>query len=938
MTVVVCPRVIGRDGELAVLREHLDAAGRGRGRVVFVVGDAGIGKTRFVRDIADGARVAGVKVLKGRALPGTGEAPFRMLAEVLMQTMRERGRPDDPQLVGWLPALWPLGLAGAPVPWATGVHHDWSEAPTIRAEAFLRVLRWFGGDAPLLVVLEDLHWADTETLSVVDYLADNVETSPLLIVATVRDARSAARDLTRRARQRGSAEVMELGRLGDVDVETMVRECRPSADDALVARVRSAAEGVPLLVEEMLSSPAVPASIVETVRARVGELSVDEQQVVNTAAVLGRDFDWRVLEPVTRLPTTVVATALERSVAGSLVEVVGDEFRFRHALIREALLDAILPPTRVALARFALEALVEIRPEADLVDLAVLAGDQARAAVMLASAGARALDRGAPGTAAQCLRRALALTTDVGVARRSRMALVRALALSGRLDEAASVAEPLLHDGGAGADATSARLDLATAAVASARWTEAAANLTAAVATVARGAAPALDAVVSGPGDAESSLGGATAPFDATVAARIGVLSAEIALASGNVDSARDSAASALETARAHHEAEFVCHALELIGRSNRLHDLDLARASFESAYEEAECARLPIWRLRALHELGTIDLLDHGGTIRLSEAREIAERLGILNTVAVLDLQLAGAHLQRFEVAAASAAAGRAAAISSALALRRLQASAELFHGCIEALRGDRTAVERGVAAALRLAPGDAEITGLTAAGATGMLELLWGSRAAALSNMDNGMVLLHSVPQSPPGPYRGLWPLVVAVTGRSDAAQALDAVRRSGVGVNRVNRGYLAYTRAVLERSVEAVVEGDTDLALFPAWRHIGLVLVAEAALHDGWGEPGRWLADAHSGLAVAGLHHLVDQADRLLGPSGAWSPPDASPREIEVLDLVAVGLPNREIAERLRLSVRTVEKHVESLLRKAGARSRTELVAKTRQLSST
>jgi DNA-binding CsgD family transcriptional regulator len=331
--------------------------------------------------------------------------------------------------------------------------------------------------------------------------------------------------------------------------------------------------------------------------------------------------------------------------------------------------------------------------------------------------------------------------------------------------------------------------------------------------------------------------------------------------------------------------------------------------------------------------------LLDLGGTQRLSEARVIASRLGMMSTVAVLDLQLAGAYLQRYNIDAAAAAAGRSVSMCEALRLSRLQAGAHVFQACIAAMRGERAEAERATADALRQAPDDPEVLGLTATGASGMLDLLWGSRKAALAHMNRGMTVLHQVPHSPPGPYRGLWPLVVAVEasgGRADATAALQQVQRSGVAVNRVNRGYLAYAEAVADRSAAALARGDADLVMFPVWRHIGRALAAEAALRDGWGEPRQWLAEARACLTSTGLNHLAEHIDRLLTVPGRWVPSGASLREIDVLDLLTAGLPNREIAERLHLSVRTVEKHVESLLRKSATRSRTELTAMARERS--
>jgi DNA-binding NarL/FixJ family response regulator len=86
----------------------------------------------------------------------------------------------------------------------------------------------------------------------------------------------------------------------------------------------------------------------------------------------------------------------------------------------------------------------------------------------------------------------------------------------------------------------------------------------------------------------------------------------------------------------------------------------------------------------------------------------------------------------------------------------------------------------------------------------------------------------------------------------------------------------------------------------------------------MRDGWGEPRHWWAEARACSTSTGLHHLAEHIDRLLTVPGRWVSSGASLREIHVLDLLTAGLPNWEIAERLHLSVRTVEKHVESLLR--------------------
>jgi DNA-binding CsgD family transcriptional regulator len=153
----------------------------------------------------------------------------------------------------------------------------------------------------------------------------------------------------------------------------------------------------------------------------------------------------------------------------------------------------------------------------------------------------------------------------------------------------------------------------------------------------------------------------------------------------------------------------------------------------------------------------------------------------------------------------------------------------------------------------------------------------------------------------------------------------------------VNRANRGMLLYAEAVLagrrpdrDLAAELADRGAAELAHFPVWSDLARMLTARVALADGWGEPRRWLTSASRSFGESGLEPLVQRCHALL----AEPAPDAlallgvTPRETEVLDLVTAGLSNKDIAARLHLSHRTVEKHIESLLRKTGARSRTQL----------
>jgi predicted ATPase len=155
----------------------------------------------------------------------------------------------------------------------------------------IRLLRGLDIEAGLLLALEDLHWADPDSLAVLEYLADNLGGERVLLVATSRDQpASDGAELARRLADRGAATRLSLGRLGADDVERMVRACLAEAGDDLVARVQLAADGVPFLVEEVLASPGVPDSFAEMIRARLAGFASDERRVLEAAALLGRGW------------------------------------------------------------------------------------------------------------------------------------------------------------------------------------------------------------------------------------------------------------------------------------------------------------------------------------------------------------------------------------------------------------------------------------------------------------------------------------------------------------------------------------------------------------------------------------------------------------------------------------------------------------------------
>ncbi len=184
--VVPCPVLVGRSRELEVLLQALDRARAGRGGVVFVAGEAGIGKSRLAQEAIERAAERGMRVLRGRAVPGSGAAAFRPLSEALSPAALEVASARD--LAPWLPAL------GAIVPTVSGAAAVDVTAP-VRGEAVLRLLAAICGANGGVVVLEDLHWADPETVAVVEHLSDHLDRAPVVCVVTLRsEERSVARD------------------------------------------------------------------------------------------------------------------------------------------------------------------------------------------------------------------------------------------------------------------------------------------------------------------------------------------------------------------------------------------------------------------------------------------------------------------------------------------------------------------------------------------------------------------------------------------------------------------------------------------------------------------------------------------------------------------------------------------------------------------------
>jgi DNA-binding CsgD family transcriptional regulator/tetratricopeptide (TPR) repeat protein len=931
---VRCPILVGRSAETAALSGVLAAARGGRGGTVVVVGPAGIGKSRLAREAAAAARSHGMPVLVGRAVEARDTTAFRPLTEALLAGLRRAPAPDLGGLEPFRPALGRLlpqwRRPGALV----------EESLAVLGEAVLRLLAALAGRTGLLVVLDDLQWADAETLGVLEYVADNVAEERVVVLGTTRELPAAAHDLALRLEARDACTLLTLGPLDRAGLTEMAAALSGVAENAVVDALERRTDGTPLLVEELLAAggdPAstLPATVAGLVARRLHGLPPVARRCVEAAAVLGERFDWALLEPVLGLDASAVHRGLSAAVADGIVDADGDGFRFHHALGRDAVVARLLPPDRVELAGHALAAVVAAHPRLEdgwcdvAVDLALVAGETRWAAEVLLEAGRRNLAGGALASAAVVLGRARDLLAadgdpDPALAAEVDDVLGEALALAGRTDDAVAVT-------------TAAIERLPGLPDQELRLTEAYLRLTTVHETAGDRAAAdrALDAArvhAERRGDDDLRL-------------RVEAVAARVALDASRFAEARARAETALAG-----PPPVACDALFVLGRLARRADPRAAELLFAQARRIADDAGLVVTAARALLEESISDVQESLRVDRLQQARLRARAVGDLATVAVVDLQLIAIHLTRWEVDDARAAAAASVAASRRFRLATLPkalvlgAGADLYAGRVDA-------AEAALAEAIALAPDDTHLRGE-----------VWGVRAQrALADADDARAAAHLRramaafalrPNEVTGsPAVGLSILLDVVVDRDRRVTPTppDPV------ANRWNRGLVAFADAVLLgragdaaeaaarfAEADAMLRHPIDVTVF---RLLARRPVAGAALADGWGDPAGWAAEDLTALEgrgeerwAAALRGLLRRAGAVVPRRGRGDAPvpvamralGVTQRETDVLLLVAEGCANREIAERLHLSPRTVEKHVERLLAKTGLHGRGELVA--------
>jgi len=914
--------MVGRDREFA----RLQGAWRAGGQMLVVRGRAGIGKSRLAREFANWVRDAGGTVLAGRCSPAGGDVPFRPLREALLAAARA-GLAPSPRLTAFRPVL------GSLVPEWSGEHPGGCDGrQMVLAEGVLRLMvEWSSSGAAALLIVEDVHWADRETLEVIDYLADHVPGHAVLVVVTVRDDEPGpGSELVSGLWARRAVQLVSVSPLDLAQSRAMLRECpgaaalRPEIADAVVTR----GEGVPFFLEELLATALgeadsvrlVPWSIAAAVEARLAALPEPAARLLGFAAILGRNFDWHVVAAATGCPPQEAIGRLRQAARAQLIDTDGAGFRFRHALTAEAVRSLLLPEERQAICASLVETLQLLHPDLEgencqlAAGLAAGAGDQPRAAGLWLEAARRALREGSLGSA-----EALALRAHGARPLETDRVLLSIWTIAGQPLRALEVGQRILSAGGVNPAArTGVLLELADAMITAGRWDDAENYL-----------------------ETLRSAAGLGRPD----AARRDAAAAEVALARNDKAAAAGFAGAALAGAREDGLTELTCRALWVIGRVERGRNMPAARAAFGEAYECASRGALPVFRVKSLQELGTIDMFETLGTARFEEARREALAAGAISMVAMVDLQLAATYSVRGQADLTLAAAGRCEEASRQFGLASLPVSLAL-QAVAHGFSGNRAAMDALAAQARATGEDRDTVEMITLANGVALYHLGEGQLPEALDAMDRAMDVLRATGGAHEFP--GRWALLRTVTG-AGGAQARDECRQLSFDTT-MSRATLAVADAVAagrQGGEAASIFAAADRALGRIesgfTRSVARLLAAPCAYRDGWGEPAVWVREALSDFGQLGLPNFAGQcraALRAMGEPVPRRPRTEAPRvtgllaargvtarEAEVLAQIAAGRSNREIAGALHLSVRTVEKHVERLLMKTG-RSRSEL----------
>jgi predicted ATPase len=380
---VLRTRMVGRDVELRELKSSVELAASGHGQVALVEGEPGIGKTRLVQEAQVYARLRGFGALVGHCYEQETAAPYLPFIELFQSRFREMDPTalrqelgaNAPEFVKLIPEVRESLPELEPSPPLEPVQE--------RLRLFASVARQLvtlSRKSPLVLILEDLHWADAASLSLLQHLARALKGERVLIIGTYRDVEVDRKHplggVLREMNRERLYNLVNLRRLPREGVAGMIKSMFevPQVSDELLEALYTETEGNPFFVEEVLKALVeegaifrkngdwerkniaeiqVPKSIREVIERRLERVSEESQQVLSLAAVIGKHFGFEILQTVAEMSEEVLDRALEEAIQAQLVRedrgAGGIEYDFAHALIREVLYERLTMRRRMTL-------------------------------------------------------------------------------------------------------------------------------------------------------------------------------------------------------------------------------------------------------------------------------------------------------------------------------------------------------------------------------------------------------------------------------------------------------------------------------------------------------------------------------------------------------------------------------------------------------------
>jgi ATP/maltotriose-dependent transcriptional regulator MalT len=351
------PVFVGRDAELELLERALDVAAGGTTSTVLVGAESGAGKSRLISQFAAGAHDRAL-VLAGGCVEVSAALPYAPVTTLLRNLVRSRG-------AGQVAALLPGNQAAelAVLLPEFGEQSSGGDPAMARArlfEALLALVEALGEERPLVLVIEDAHWADRSTCDLLTFLVRNLRQAPVLLIVTFRSEdteRAQLRSLIAGLGRMEGVHRIELERLTRRDVAAQLEGILGGPPQpGLVNAVYQRGGGNPLFTEALVNrdgslASGLPWSLRDLMLARVKELPAETQQALRMTAVGGDHVTHALLAAAAKLDDATLTSALRPAVAAHILTGDADGYGFRHQLFREAVLADLLPGERAVAHR-----------------------------------------------------------------------------------------------------------------------------------------------------------------------------------------------------------------------------------------------------------------------------------------------------------------------------------------------------------------------------------------------------------------------------------------------------------------------------------------------------------------------------------------------------------------------------------------------------------